>query len=176
MGIILIVIALVFMFWYKQPKTPLEVLEKQYTGKQESIWRYCELIKQIDVSQKESLLFYYNGNGNVNCAVAERKFGGVYKIANVSAELSTYSDSLRAGLFASTYHYKNNYKWVYFGIVYDDAVEKAVWNKTEAIRFSTPDLEMFYAVGSGNFGDEDNGGYHIYDSSGNELEHQWLIK
>lgn len=166
---VVILLGLLFIVLYIQPKSPLAALEKEYMSK-ESILKYSYLIEQIDTTSEESLLFYYNGNGNVNCAVAEKKILG-YKIADVSAELATYNDELRAGLFGSTYDKGN--KWVYFGIVYDDSIEKIVWNDVEAIRFSASNMEMFYAVGDGEFeGDE----YHLYDSNGNELEHHKLVQ
>jgi hypothetical protein len=172
-AIVVILLLFIFFLWYIQPKSPLSALENGYKDKEESIWRYSDFIKQIDINAKESLLFYFNGNGNVNCAVVEKKIVG-YKIADVSAELPVYNDELRAGLFGSTYDKGN--KWVYFGIIYDDSVERIVWNDVEAIRFSSSDLDMFYAVGNEAFGAKDNLEYHIFDSKGNELEHHKLVE
>ncbi|AUS96748.1 hypothetical protein CDQ84_05640 [Clostridium thermosuccinogenes] len=156
---------LIFAAWYKQPKTPLAALEKGYMGKQDSILMYCALIEQVDINQNKSLLFYYNGRGNVNCAVAEKKIAG-YRIVDVNAELAPYHEDLRVGLYGSTYD--KGKKWVYFGIIYDDSVDKVVWNNIEGVRFSSSDMDMVYAVGDGDFkGNE----YHIYDADGNELEH-----
>lgn len=169
-GIILILLVLLFVIWYVQPKTLLIALEKEYMGKEESVFRFSGLIEQIDINSDESLLFYYNGNGNVNCAVAEKRFCH-FKIVDVSAELSTSHETLRAGLFGSTYDKGN--KWVYFGIIYDDSVKKIVWSNAEATRFSTHNLEMFYAVGSGNLG---GGEYYLYDAEGNELDYHRLVK
>ena len=123
MIIILILLGLLFIVWYIQPKTPLAALENGYMGKKESALRYSSLIKQIDIDSQTSLLFYYNGNQNVNCAVAEKKISR-YKIINVSAELSENKEVLRAGLHGSVYD--KGTKWVYFGIIYDDSVEKVV--------------------------------------------------
>jgi hypothetical protein len=170
MVIILILLGLLFIVWYKQPKTPLTALEKEYMGKEESIFRYSGLIKQIDINPKESLLFYFNGSGNVNCAVAEKRIGG-YKIVDVNAELAPYQEDLRAGLYGSTYD--KGSKWVYFGIIYDDSVEKIVWNDTEGIRFSSSNMDMVYAIGDGEFkGNE----YYLYDVKGNELKHHRLVQ
>jgi len=164
-AIIIVLCALLFIAWYKQPKTPLSALEKEYMGKEESILRYSAFIEQKDINPRESLLFYYNGNGNVNCAVAEKRIGG-YKIVDVNAELAPYREDIRVGLYGSTYDKGN--KWVYFGIVYDDSVEKVVWNDLEGTRFSASNMDMFYAVGNGEFkGNE----YYLYDANGNELEY-----
>jgi len=161
-----ILFGLLLAVWSIQPKTPLAALEKEYMGKQENILRYSELIKQIDISPKESLLFYFNCNGNINCAVAEKRITG-YKIVDVNAELAPYREDLRAGLYGSTYDKGN--KWAYYGIIYDNSVEKIVWNDAEGIRFSSSNLDMVYAVGDGEFkGNE----YYLYDAVGNELEHQ----
>lgn len=94
--IILALIALFIIVWCTQPKTPLAALEKGYMGKEESILRYSSLIEQIDISADESLLFYFNSNGNLNCAVAEKRFNR-YKIVAVNAELATHREELRAG-------------------------------------------------------------------------------
>jgi len=154
-----------FIVWHKYPKTPLSALEKEYTGKEESILRYSAFIGKKDISPRESLIFYFNGRGNVNCAVAEKCLFG-YRIVDVNAELAPYRKDLRAGLYGSTYDKGN--KWAYFGIVYDDAVERIVWNNAEGIRFSSSGMNMVYAVGDGEFkGNE----YHLYDVDGNELEH-----
>jgi len=128
---------MLFIVWYRQPKTPLAALEKEYMGKEESVLRYSSLIKQIDINPDESLLFYFNGNGNVNCAVAEKRIGR-YKIVDVNAELAPYREDLKVGLYGSTYD--RGKKWVYFGIIYDDSVEKVVWNNTEGIRFSSSNM------------------------------------
>lgn len=134
-------------------------------SKQEKILRYSGLIEQIDINPKESLLFYFNGNGNVNCAVAEKRLTG-YKIVDVNAELAPYREDLRVGLYGSTYN--KGSKWVYFGIIYDDSVEKIVWNDTEGIRLNSSDMDLVYAVGDGEFkGNE----YYLYDVNGNQLEH-----
>lgn len=163
--IIFILLGLLLIVWYKQPKTPLTALEKRYMGKEKNILRYSELIEQIDINPKESLLFYFNGNGNVNCAVAEKRVGS-YKIVDVNAELAPYREDLRVGLYGSTYD--KGSKWVYFGIIYDDSVEKIVWNNMEGIRFSSSNMDIVYAVGDGEFkGNE----YYLYDVNGNELEH-----
>jgi hypothetical protein len=170
MVIIFILLGLLLIVWYKQSKTPLTALEKEYMGKEESIFRYSGLIEQMDISPKVSLLFYFNGNGNVNCAVAEKRIG-VYRIVDVNAELAPYKEDLRAGLYGSTYD--KGSKWVYFGIIYDDSVEKIVWNDTEGIRFSSSNMDMVYATGDGEFkGNE----YYLYDVNDNELEHHRLVQ
>ena len=68
-------------------------------------------------------------------------------------------------MYGSTYGEGN--KWVYFGVIYDDCVEKVVWNDVDAIRFSSSNMDMFYAIGDGEF---EGGEYYLYDSNGNELE------
>ncbi|MDN5276844.1 MAG: hypothetical protein PWR01_809 [Clostridiales bacterium] len=162
--IIFILCGLLFSVWYGQPKTPLSALEKEYLDRQEDVLRYSELIKQIDISPKETLLFYFNGKGNVNCAIAEKRFGG-YKIVDVNGELAPYNKNLRVGLYG--FSYNKGEKWGYFGIIYDDTVERVVWNDTEGIRFSALNMEMVYAVGDGEF---KGGVYYLYDANGNELE------
>lgn len=163
--IILALIVLFIIVWYIQPKTPLAALEKEYMGKEESILHYSSLIEQIDISADESLLFYFNGNGNLNCAVAEKRFNR-YKIVDVNAELATHREGLRAGLYGSTYN--NGNRWMYFGVIYDDTVEKVVWNNIEALRFKSQNIDMFYANGIGEFEGQE---YYLYDSEGNELDH-----
>ena len=158
----MILLGLLCIVIYLQPKSPLAALKKEYISKA-SILRYSNLIEQIDITSEKSLLFYYNGNGNVNCAVAEKIFYG-YKIVNISAELPVHKDEWKVGLFGSTY--EKGTQWVYFGIIYDDSVEKIFWNDVEAIRFSALNLEMFYAFGNGEFKGAE---YHLYDSNGNEL-------
>ena len=170
MIIILTLLGLLFTVWYTQPKTPLTALENRYMGKKESVLRYSSLIKQIDIDSQTSLLFYYNGNQNVNCAVAEKKISG-YRIVDVGAEVSTNKEALRVGLHGSAYD--KGTKWIYFGIIYDDSVEKVVWNDIEATRFSSLDLDMFYAVGYGKL---EGGEYYIYDSNGNKLDHHRLVQ
>ena len=170
MIIIMILLGLLLTVWYTQPKTPLTALENRYMGKKESVLRYSSLIKQIDIDSKTSLLFYYNGNRNVNCAVVEKKISR-YKIINVSAELSENKEVLRVGLHGSAYD--KGTKWIYFGIIYDGSVEKVVWNDIEATRFSSLDLDMFYAIGDGEFEGEE---YYIYDSNDNKLDHHRLVK
>ena len=75
------------------------------------------------------------------------------------------------GLYGSTY--SNGSKWVYFGIIYDDSVEKIVWNNTEGISFSAANMDMVYVVGDGEF---EGGEYCLYDVNGNELSHHRLIQ
>ena len=157
-------LGLLFVVWYRQPKTPLSALEKGYISKNESVIRYSELIGQIDISSVESLLFYFNGNGNVNCAVVEKRIVG-YKVVDVNAELLPHQEEWRVGLYGSTYNRGN--KWVYFGVIYDNSVNKVVWNDAEGIMFSSSDMDMFYAVGDGEFKGKE---YYLYDSNGNELE------
>ena len=82
-----ILLGLFFLVWYIQPKTPLAALEKGYMGREERVFQYAGLIEQIDINPEESLLFYFNGNGNVNCAVVEKRIAG-YKIVDVNAELA----------------------------------------------------------------------------------------
>jgi hypothetical protein len=168
--IIFILLGLLLIVWYIQPKTPLTALKKGYMGKEENILRYSELIEQIDINPRESLLFYFNGKGNVNCAVAEKRIGG-YKIVDVNAELAPYREDLRVGLYGSTYDKGN--KWVYFGIIYDDSVERLVWNDTESIRFSSSNMDLVYAVGDGDFKGKE---YYLYDANGNKLEHHRLVQ
>lgn len=94
-----------------------------------------------------------------------------YKIVDVNAELLPYGEELRVGLYGSTY--SKGSKWVYFGIIYDDSVEKIVWNDVEGIRFSAANMDMVYAVGDGEFGGEE---YYLYDANGNELSHHRVIQ
>jgi hypothetical protein len=162
--IILILLGLLFIVWYRQPKTPLAALEKGYISENRSIERYSGLIEQIAISSDESLLFYFNGNGNVNCAVVEKRLVG-YKVVDVNAELLPYHEERKVGLYGSSYN--RGSKWVYFGVVYDDSVETVVWNDVEAIRFSSSNLDMLYAFGDGEFKGKE---YYLYDSNGNELE------
>ena len=163
--ILLLLLGVLLVVWPIQPQTPLNALEKEYMNKGESILQYTHFIEQIDINSKESLLFYLNGNENVNCAVAVKKING-YKIVDVNGELEPYQDDWRAALYGSTYGKVK--KWVYFGIIYDDAVEKVVWNNVEAIRFSALTMDMFYAIGNGPFEGQE---YYLYDSDGNKLEY-----
>lgn len=57
---------------------------------------------------------------------------------------------------------------MYFGIIYDDTVEKVVWNNIEALRFKSQNIDMFYANGIGEFEGQE---YYLYDYEGNELDH-----
>ena len=162
--IIFILLGLFFLVWHIQPKTPLATLEKEYMGREESVLQYTGLIEQIDINLEGSLLFYFNGNGNVNCAVVEKGIAG-YKIIDVNAELASYHENLKVGLYGSTYDEGN--KWIYFGVIYDESVEKVVWNDVGAIKFTSSNMDMLYAIGDGQFeGDE----YYLYDSNGSELE------
>lgn len=159
-------IGILFIVWCNLPKTPLSALKMKYMSIDENILKYSDLIGQVDLSSEESLLFYYNGKGNVNCAVAEKNIFG-FRIVDVNAELLPYREDLRVGLYGSTYN--KGSKWVYFGIIYDDSVKRVVWNNTEGIRFSSSDMDLVYAAGDGAFkGNE----YKLYDAYGNELEHQ----
>lgn len=162
--IILSLLVLLFLVWDRQPKTPLAALEKGYIGKNESILRYSELIEQIDINSDESLLFYFNGNGNMNCAVVEKKFVG-YKVVDVNAELQPHHEERKVGLYGSSYN--RGRKWIYFGVIYDDSVEKVVWNDVDAIRFSSSNLDILYAFGDGEFKGKE---YYLYDSNDNKLE------
>lgn len=162
--IVIAICALLLVFWFLQPKTPLAALEKEYTGHDENVLRYSSFIEQIDIKKGESLLFYFNGNSNVNCAVAEKKLFG-YKIIDVNAELEPYNDELRVGLHGSTY--ESGDKWVYYGIIYDASVDKVIWNGVEGKRFTSSNLDMVYAFGDGEFIGE---AYYLYDKDGNELE------
>ena len=56
MVIILILLGLLFIVWYKQPKT-VNCTRKEYMGKEESIFRYSGLIKQIDINQRKVYSF-----------------------------------------------------------------------------------------------------------------------
>ena len=159
-----ILLGLFFLVWYIQPKTPLAALENGYMGRKERFVRYTGLIEQIDINQRESLLFYFNGNGNVNCAIVEKRIAG-YKIVDVNGELPSHHEELRAGLFFSTYGRGD--KWSYFGVIYDDSVVKVVWHDVEATMFRSSNRNIFYAIGDGEI---KFGKYYLYDSNGNELE------
>lgn len=168
LSIISIFFVVALLFWFSQPKSPLKALEKRYTNQVEGI-RYKEMIQQIDVDSKCSLLFYMNSNGNVNCAVSYKEMVG-YKIIADFSELSSYDDTVRVGLLGGKYKFKQQNKWVYYGIIHDSSVNKVIWGNTEAIKFHTKDFKMVYAVGDGDFR---AGEYEIYDSNGNKMDY-WI--
>ena len=156
-----------FAFWYSQPKTPLIALEK-YSENENSI-KFSSLIKQVDISPDESLIFYYNGNGNSACAVAKKTFG-YCKIINISSELACESSTLRTGMIGSGFEDGNTWKCLIWGIVYDKSVEKIVNDNIVQTKVNTPNFEMFYYINDGILKFD----YHLYNSKGNELELQFL--
>jgi len=155
-------IGLLFFLWYKQPQTPLSALEKH--SENEPTIKYSTMIKQIDMASGESLLFYYNYNKNLACAVIKKQFG-FYKVISVSSEIACNSDSLRAGMLGAGYEDDKTFKCLIWGIIYDSAVKKLVSNNNEAQQFEGPGLRLFYTINEGSL----NFDCRLYDSAGIEL-------
>lgn len=160
---LIIFIGILFTFWYLQPKTPIKALEKHTAN--ENIIRFSNLIKQIDVSPNECLIFYYNGNNNLACAVA-KKVLFYYKIIYISSEIACENNSLRIGMLGSGFKDGKTFKSLIWGIIYDKSVNKIVNNNIEATKFVTSKFKMFYSINEGPLEFD----YHIYNSNGYELE------
>ena len=159
---ILLFAGLLSFIWYVQPKTPLNALEKY--SKDEPTIKYSAMINQINIDTGESLLFYYNENKNLACAVIKKQFG-FYKVISVSSEIACNSDSLRAGMLGAGYEDDKTFKCLIWGIIYDSAVKKLVSNNNEAQQFEGPGLRLFYAINEGSL----NFDCRLYDSAGIEL-------
>lgn len=164
-SILVIVTLRVYLYWYIQPKNPVEAVIEADTINNSEELRFGSLIKQIDITSDESLVFFFKNNRNIYCAVVKKKILG-YKVLKVSGGLEREKDTLRVGLHGSAYdEYK---KSLYFGIIYDDAVERVIWDDIELNKFSAMNMELLYALEDGELV---SGMYYLYDSKGNELEH-----
>jgi len=161
---------LLFLSFYVFHKCPVDVLERNYDSHDVSKrLRYSGLFHQIEISPEETWLFYFNSYGNLNCAVLEKKILGddiaYYDIAYVIAgDMEINNKELRTQIRGSSHE---EGRWIYYGVIYDDSVEKIVLNDMEANIVSKSDLQVFYA-----YWDEELviGGYSIFDSEGNELD------
>jgi len=161
---IVLFIGSLLLLWCVQPKTPLRALEKY--AENVATLRYSTMIKTIDIDSEESLLFYFNDNQNLDCAVIRKRFG-FYKVVNISAELARDSSTLRVGMFGSGFVDNGINKALIWGIIYDTSVKKVTNDNGEISRFSTPDFDMFYSFN--NPLEFEFGSYHFYDALGNEL-------
>lgn len=118
------------------------------------------VIQQVNLDDGSILIFYYNANRNLGCAIVERGIFD-YKVIKTGAELaveSTAPVSVMAG------HYNNANNWRVWGILRDNSITKALIYAQEANIIESDGLRLFYIIGDGRMPDNDD--FKFFDAAG----------
>lgn len=126
-----------------------------------SVVRPERIVEQCNLNDGSILIFYYNANGNLACAVLEK---GIfyYKVVNTSAELSM-EGSVPAQIMAGQYN--NGDHWRVWGILRDSSITKALMYGREATIVEANGLRFCFILGEGRMPENDH--FQFLDAAGN---------
>lgn len=121
------------------------------------------IVEQMNIDDEGTLIFYYNANGNLACAVLEK---GAFndRLSKTSAELSV-AGSVPAQIMAGQYNDGKN--WLAWGILRDQSITKALMYGREATIVAAGGLRLCFALGEGRMSENDD--FQFLDAAGNPV-------
>lgn len=135
---------------------PYDYLVNEYRNS-ESVIKPVKLIDQVDLDDRQCLVFYVNGNGNIACAIIKQGFF-TYRVLRVSAEVALASNNQTADAHFSSYN--KGKAWIDWGVVRNELIDRVFVNGKEATIIEQNSLRIFYLVAQGN--DTPNGSVYLY--------------
>lgn len=138
----------------------VDALFRKY-GNEADVIRPQSIITEVDAGDDGTVIFYYNANNNLACAIAEQGIFG-YTIVKNGAELTVESGtpvSVMAG------QYNKVSKWRAWGILRDSEITKAIIYGQEATIVEAEGLRLFYMIGDGEIPDD----YYTFYNGAGEL-------
>lgn len=126
-------------------------------------------VQQIYIAEQDNtvLVFYINENGNLSCAVLQKKFFS-YRVLQTSAELSTHSQNRSADfLYSSNQRDTRERESVHWGIIYNPLVTKVTINDQEMKMIEAEGLRLCFLLKSGGFPPNSSEDYQLFDAQGN---------
>lgn len=138
--------------------TAAEAVFEKYKD-EAAVIRPQSIIKEVDAGDDTTVIFYYNGNGNLACAIVERNLFG-YHVVKTGAELTI---EYGTPVSAMGGQYSEVDKWCVWGLLREPSIEKAVIYGQEAAIVEADTLRFFYILGDGRV-PEGNGLF--YNNSG----------
>lgn len=137
----------------------VDALYRKY-GNEAAVIKPQSIITEVDAGDNGTVIFYYNANNNLACAIVEKSLFG-YTVVKNGAELTVEGKtpvSVMAG------QYSDADKWRAWGILRDREITKAIIDGREATIVEAGDLRLFYTIGDGKIPENDY--YTFYNGSG----------
>lgn len=125
-----------------------------------AVIRPQSIITEVGAGDYGTVIFYYNANNNLACAVVEHGLFG-NTVSKSSAEL-TVEYSTPASIMAGQYNNTDN--WLVWGVLRDMEITRPVIYGQDADIVEADDLRLFYIIGDGRMPDDDE--FLLYNDAG----------
>jgi len=167
---ILLFAIIVGYIFYNISCNPTELIENRYGQTKQLGLKYLKPLKEVTVSPNDTLYFYYNGNGDINCAVLKR-WQSVYRFVGLCHSLPTHrnnkskvtfssneSSRIKQGELIEQIGQRSFYiddKWYNFAFAYNQQIASVYCNETQASSLYTLKGTVFYSISDENFSTDD---------------------
>ena len=105
----------------------------------------AEMLYEINIDDREHLIFYKDQRGIVACAIIKKKPLS-YSLLRISSGIWPHISEDPAVFKFSSYEYNKGRAWVFWGIIKDSSVAKVLLNGEEATIIETKGLRICYTM------------------------------